>query len=229
MKRYGIGIVLLLIVVLLSAGCTQSQPSGIRGADTLPASTSAPLPAVTSELVAPATTGGPLETVTVIHYIEPTRVWRDTELHFGLTTPQDWAVTTRQLSTAEGSQGLEYQTDVLPNDLFYIRTYPVSRNQDQEYRDSFRKWVPAPAESTVITNNIVYDRFESTKDGKTRVGYVVRKSSANDIGYASVIAFTADATRPFEKEDFDKIVASFAYFTKDQAPSVTGEEIPRVR
>jgi hypothetical protein len=227
MKR--IGIILLLIALLLAAGCTQSQPATIPQPDALPATTASPLPAVTAAPPAPVTTRAPIETVTVIHYIDATKVWKDTELHFGLVTPQDWGVTTRQLSLAEGSQGLEYQTDLVPHDVFYLRTYPVSHNQDQEYRNQFRKWVPAPAESTVTYNTIVYDRFESTRDGKTQVGYVARKSSANDIGYASVIAFTADASHPFEKEDFEKVVASFAYFTKDRAPTVTGEEIPRVR
>jgi hypothetical protein len=174
-------------------------------------------------------TSAPQVTVTVIHYIVPAKAWKDTELHFAFEAPQDWTVKTRQLSMPEGSQGLEYQTDLVSNGVFYIRTYPISLNQDQAYRDTFRTWVPAPVESTVTYNNIVYDRFESTSYGKTQIGYVARKGSANDIGYASVLVLTADASRPFEKEDFEKVVSSFAYFTKERAATVQGGEIPRVR
>ncbi len=94
--------------------------------------------------------------MTIIHYVVPVKAWRDTELHIAFEAPQDWARTTHQLSPPEGSQGLEYQTDLVSNDIFYIRTYPISRNQDQEYRDMFRKWEPAPVETTVTLNGITY-------------------------------------------------------------------------
>jgi len=230
MKHFGTGILILLLALLLSAGCTQSSPTPIPQ----PVTTAAPQPATTLSPLAEtpmavATTSAPQVTVTVIHYIVPMKAWKDTELRMAFEAPQDWTVKTRQLSLPEGSQGLEYQTDLVSNDIFFISTYPISRNQDQAYRDTFRKWDPAPVESTVTINGITFDRFESSKDGKTQVGYVARKISANDIGFASVLVFTADASHPFEKEDFEKVVASFAYFTKDKATTVPGEEIPRVR
>jgi hypothetical protein len=89
--------------------------------------------------------------------------------------------------------------------------------------------MPAPIQTTVTYNGITFDRFESVNDGKIHVGYVVQKSSANDIGFASVLVYTADASRPFDMEDFEKVVTSFRYFTSRNAESVTGEEIPRVR
>ncbi|MFA5222421.1 MAG: hypothetical protein WC391_09080 [Methanoregula sp.] len=175
------------------------------------------------------TTSAPHVIVTVIHYILPTKVWKDSELHFTITAPQDWAVTTRQMSMPDGSQGLNYQTDLVSNDVFYIRTFPISLSDDQAYRNTFRTWDPAPVQTTVTLNDITFDRFESTNDGKTHVGYVAQKGSASDIGFSSVIVYTAETSRPFEKEDFDKVVASFAYFTKNQEATMPGEEIPRIR
>jgi hypothetical protein len=177
----------------------------------------------------PVTTSAPHEIVTVIHYIVPAKVWKDSELHFTFAAPQDWVVTTRQVDQPEGSQGLRYKTELVPDDVFYIRTFPISLSDDQAFRDTFRTWDPAPVQTTVTLNDITFDRFESTKDGKTHVGYVAQKGSASDIGFSSVIVFTAETSRPFEKEDFDTVVASFAYFTRDQAATMSGEEIPRVR
>jgi hypothetical protein len=185
------------------------------------------LPATTAEPVVNVTTSAPKEIVTVIRYVVPVKAWKNSDLHFGFDAPQDWAVTTRQLTTPDGSQGLEFQTDLIANNIFYIRTFPVSRNQDQDYRNTFRKWVPAPDETTATYNTIVYDRFESVSNGKAQIGYVGRKSSANDIGYSSVIVFTTDASHSFQREDFENVVASFAYFTSDKASTMTGYEIPR--
>jgi hypothetical protein len=226
MKHFGIGILIFLIALLLSAGCTQSSPAPISQ----PVATASitPVPPATMPMTA-VTTSAPQVTVTVIHYILPTKVWKDAELHITFAAPQDWMVTTRQMSLPEGSQGLMYKTDLVPNDVFSIVTYPISLNQDQAYRNTFRGWDPAPIESTVTYNGITFDRFESTKNGMTHVGYVAQKASASDIGFSSVIVFTADATHPFEKEDFDAVVASFAYLTKDNAATMPGEEIPRVR
>jgi hypothetical protein len=175
------------------------------------------------------TTSAPQVTVTVIHYIVPTKVWKDSELHFTFTVPQDWNVITRQVSLPDGSQGLIYKTELVANNVFSITTYPISFDDDQAYRNMFRTWDPAPVESTVTLNGITFDRFESAKDGKNHVGYVARKGSANDLGFSSIRVYTADQSRPFDKEDFEKVVASFAYFTKNQAATMPGEEIPRVR
>ncbi len=226
MKRFGIGILVFLVILLMSAGCTQSSPAPIAQ-PVATAATPLATPVVTPQ--AAATTSVPQVTVTVIHYIVPTKAWKDTELHIAFKAPQGWEVTTRRMSLPEGSQGLMYQTDLVPNNVFSIVTYPISLNQDQAYRNTFRDWDPAPVETTVTYNGITFDRFESTKDGKTHVGYVAQKASANDIGFSSVIVYTADATHPFEKEDFDAVVASFAYLTRDNAATMPGEEIPRVR
>ena len=226
-------IVILVIALILVSGCTQSRPAQVPQPDTtapVPALTQA-APPVAPETSAPAAaaTSVPVETVTIIHYIEEEKAWQDTALHVALRAPASWKLTTRQLDLPEGSQGLEYQTDLVPGGKFYIRTFPISRNQDQDYRNQFRKWMPAPAESTVTYNNIVYDRFESANNGETRVGYVARKSSANDLGFSSVIFFLADDAKVFEKVDYEKVAQSFSYLTKETAKTASGTEIPRVR
>lgn len=223
MKYLRTGILVFLIALLLSAGCTQSAPAPVpQTVATTPA-----LPATPSMTTIP--TSVPQVIVTEIHYLQPTKVWKDSEHHFTVAAPQDWNVTTRQVSLPAGSQGLIYKTDLVSNDIFYIRTFPISLNDDQAYRDTFRTWDPAPVETTVTLNDITFERFESAKDGKTHVGYVARKGSANDVGFSSVLVFTSDASHPFEKEDFEKVVASFAYFTKRQADTMPGQEIPRLR
>jgi len=225
MKPFGTGILIILIVLLLSTGCTQSSSAPVSPT----VATAVMTPGAPPATPIIATTSAPQVTVTVIHYIVPTKAWKDAELHIAFKAPQDWVVTTRQMNLPEGSQGLMYKTELVPNDVFSIVTYPISLNQDQAYRDTFRGWDPAPVETTVTFNGITFDRFESTKNGKTHVGYVAQKASASDIGFSSVLVFTADATQPFEKEDFDAVVASFAYLTKDNAATMPGEEIPRVR
>jgi hypothetical protein len=226
MNHFGTGILILLIVFALSAGCTQSSPAPLP-----PQVTTVATPAISAveTPVAVVTTSVPQVTFTGIHYTVPVRAWKDTELHMAFKAPQDWNATTRLVDLPEGAQGLVYRTDLVSNDVFSIRSYPISLNEDQSFRDTFRAWIPAPVQTTVTYNGITYDRFESVNDGKTHVGYVVQKSSANDIGFASVLVYTADASRPFDKEDFEKVVASFRYFTSRNAESVTGEEIPRVR
>lgn len=222
MKFFATGILVLLIALLLSAGCTQSAPSPQQ--TMVP--TTAP-PAVTAAVIVP--TSVPQVTVTVIHYIVPIKLWKDSDLHISFAAPQDLNVITRQQSLPDGSQGLIFKTEVVPDDIFTITTFPISLSDDQAYRDIFRTWDPAPAETTVVMKGITYDRFESTKDGKTHVGYVARKGSANDLGFSSVLVFTADNSLPYQKEDYENIVASFTYFTTKLSSIMSGQEIPRVR
>jgi hypothetical protein len=228
MKLFGTTILILLIALILAAGCTQSQPAPqpVTATPALPPTTPA-LPAGTS---APGVTvSAPQVTVTIIHLIVPTKAWKDSELHIAFDAPEDWTVTTMPVKLPEGSQGLIYQTNLDPAGAFNITTFPISLNGDQAYRDTFRTWDPAPVQTTVTINGIVFDRFESTRNGKSQVGYVAQKASANDIGFSSVLRYTTDASRPFDREDFEKVVASFSYFTGRNASAEPGMEIPRVR
>ena len=229
MKHFITGILVLLIALILLSGCTQSSPAPqpYTTVVTQPVTTTA-LPAETP--LATVTISTPQAVVTILHYIVPAKAWKESDLHMAFEAPQDWNVTTRLVSLPEGSQGLVYKTELVANDVFYIMTYPISLNGDQAYRDTFRTWDPAPIQTTVTINGITYDRFESSNDGKTHVGYVVQKGSASDIGFASVLIYTTDdVSRPFDKADFEKVVSSFTYFTSRNADTVTGGEIPLVR
>jgi len=228
MKFSGILLLILIAALLLAAGCTQPSPAPAVVQPITPAAT--PSVTVAETTVPSVTASAPQVTVTVIRYLVPTKAWKDSELHLAFEAPEGWNVTTREASLPDASQGHIYRTVLMPGGVFTLITYPVSQNQDQAYRNEFRGWTPAPVETTVTLNGIVYGRFESTANGQTRVGYVVQKASANDAGYASVFVYLTDNTaRPYDKEDFEKLVSTFTYFTKDQAVNVTGEEIPTVR
>jgi hypothetical protein len=221
MRHPKIFLVLVVIGCILLAGCTQSSK-------TLPATTAVPQTTVTGSesgtLVPPvAATSVPRQVVTVIHYVSQIREIKDSELLFALQVPVEWNVSTCQLMRSDYP---DYRTDLVADNVFSIYSYGITNNQDRAYRDEFRQWSPAPTETTVTINDITYDRFESTADGKTTVSYIVHKSSANERGYASVLVFTARDSNRFEKEDFEKVVSSFRYYGRDDISTMPGEEIP---
>jgi hypothetical protein len=226
MKYSALSLIAILVFGIFLAGCTQSTGAG-PAAPVVPVTT-APVPEPTNPvLTAPETTALP-QVVTIVHQVSQVKDIKDSGLLFALQVPEEWSVSTRRLVNPEDSEGLVYQTDLVEGDVFFIQTYAICRSQDQAYRDTFRKtWSPAPVETTVTINGITYDRFESSADGKTRVAYVARKGSANERGYASVLVFTSDDRDRFQKDDFERIVASFKFFSAGSAGGVPGVEIPR--
>jgi hypothetical protein len=224
MNYYAIPLMVIVVLGIFLAGCTQSSGTVPVTRDTVQTTLPAPGPATpvpTAEL-----TSAPRQVVTIIHQVSQVKNIRDSELLFTLQVPVEWNITTYRVKAADPEVML-YKTDLVADNVFSVYTYTVSRSQDQAYRDQFRKWSPDPVETTVTINEIVYDRFESVSGDKTTVAYVARKSSANERGYASVIVFTADAGNRFEKDDFERIVSSFRYFSADVAATMPGEEIPR--
>ena len=206
MKYCAIPLVLLIVLSIFFTGCIQS--SGTRPVT----------PAV------PVTTLPTPEPET-IHQGSLLKDIKDSSHLFSLQVPVEWNVNTYRLKNADSSEGLIYQTDLVEDNVFYIDTYTATHSPDPAYANQFRNWSPAPTETTVKINGITYDRFESTSRKKTSVAYVAHKSSANEGGYASVLVFTTNSTKGFEKEDFEKVVASFRYFSVSNASSVPGEEI----
>lgn len=176
----------------------------------------------------PEATGTPEPAVTVVRYISQVRDVKDSKLLFSLQVPVEWSLSTYRIENPENYEGYMYQTDVIGNNTFSIHTFIDYRSREQNYRDDCRRWIPAPAESVAVINGITFDRFESTSDGRTNVMYVARKTSMNDFGYLSVISFSADAGNPFEKEDYEKVVASFRYHDRESAGTIPGVEIPRI-
>jgi len=225
MKYYPILLLVLVVFGILSTGCTQPSNTGPVPPVVPAATRSAPEPKTPAP--AAAATDTPLQVVTILHRVSEVRNFKDSELLFTLQVPVEWSVSTYRMFNPPGYEGIGYQTDLVKDEVFYIQTYAISRSQDQAFRDRFRKWSPAPVETTVTINDITYDRFESTATDKTSVAYVVRKSSANERGYASVLVFSADNSDRFQKEDFEKIAASFRYFPAQSASTLPGDEIPR--
>lgn len=228
MRTIPVSLILLLIIGLLAAGCSQPA-SPPPGASTVP-------PAVPAGTFAiPAT---PLHTVpspTEIRTgaIPPksplplTKTVKDRELLFSLVVPDSWNMETERLSNPEGYEGLAYRTSVPFDTSFTILTYAITRGQDQDIRNAIRDtWIPKPNETTVTLNSITCDRFETSSGGKTAIAYVVRKASANEKGFASWITCTSTPSGRLSPGDCDAIVRTFRYLSLRDADSVPGELIP---
>lgn len=215
MKKYAIPIMAIVVLGILLAGCTQR-------AGTLQVTTAAPVPSPAGALTAAATTV-PQPVVTVIRYISQTKEIKDPDLLFALRVPVEWNVSTYRLMRTDTP---DYRTDLAADTVFSIYSYYFTQNKDKAYREQVRQWSPAPTETTVTINGITCDRFESTSAGMTRVSYIMRGSSANERGYTGMLVFTARDSNRFEKEDFEKVVSSFRYFSGKSAGTEPGEVIP---
>jgi uncharacterized membrane protein YgcG len=234
MRFSGILLFLVMIACILIAGCTQLSGTGpvttaVAVTSPHPAETVTPAPTAI-ETAAPTTAvpSTPQPVVTIIHVIPLVKDVKDSERLFSLQVPVDWNVSTHRLANPQNFEGFMYQTDLVRNNTFYIHTYIDYQDRDQNYRNDCREESPARNETTVTINGITFDRFESTANGTTNVTYVARKSSTNERGYLSVLAFSAKTSNPFEKEDYDKVVASFRYYSKDDISKMPGEEIPLI-
>jgi hypothetical protein len=217
MKYYSI-IILFTIIMVGVTGCTQFGTPAPTVADN---QTLLPTPGGNGTL-----TNGPTPRETMDRALLPMIPYKDTRLRIAFYVPEDWSVSTRQVPKPEGAEGLVYRTELLGDNRFYIITYTVSRNEDQAYRNEIRRtWIPTPSEITVVIHGITYDRFESSLAGTTNVSYVVRKSSANELGYASVLFFTTKGSNPDELSEFMRVVSSFRYFTGKEADTIPGTEI----
>jgi hypothetical protein len=234
MRCPGIFLFLFIIACIFAAGCTQlsgTSPVTTAVPATSPPSADAPIPVPTAaDTAIPTTvpTSEPQQVVTIIHQVSLVKDVKDSELLFSLQVPVEWSVSTRRIDNPDNFVGFMYQTDLKKNNTFYIHTFTNYKSREQNYRDDCRRGTPAPSETVVTINGITYDRFESTANGRTNVTYVMRQSGMNERGYLSVLAFTADTSNRFEKEDFDKVVASFRYYGKDKVSTMPGEEIVRI-
>jgi hypothetical protein len=232
MRYPGILPFLVVIACILIAGCTQSSGTGMVAANAVPATSpsptgpATPAPAVAeTEVTPPVTTSTPEQVVTLVHYIPLVKDVKDSEHLFSLQVPVEWSVSTFQLENPENFEGVMYQTDLVKNNTFYIHTFSNYRNREQNYRDECKRWIPAPNATVVTINGIVFDRFESTSGGTTNVTYVARNYCANDFGFLTVIAYTADAGNPFAVEDYDRVISSFRYYGHDEISKMPGTEI----
>jgi hypothetical protein len=226
MKYNAVFLMAIVVFASLFTGCVKL--SGNSPETPVVSITTLPVPEPATPVPVPAGTAAPRQVVTVIHQVSQVRDIKDSELLFTLQVPVEWNVTTHRLKNPENTEGLMYQTDLVGDNVFFIQTYTISHSQDQNYRDQFRQWSPVPTETTVVINGITCDRFESTAGGTTNVSYVVRKTSANERGYASVLVFSANNSNRFEMEDFEMVVSSFRYFSGTVAGTMPGEEIKKI-
>ena len=216
-KKIALPFMAILMLGSLFAGCT--QPAG-----TVPLTTIVPEPTPSpTQTVTTAATTVPQPVVTLVRYVSLTKEIMDPDLMFALKVPVEWNVSTTRLIKSDIP---DYRTDLVPSDVFSVYSYYFSQDKDRAYRDQFGQWSPAPAVTTVKINDITFDRFESASDGRTRVAYVAHKGSANERGYAGMLVFTARDSNRFEKEDFEKVVSSFRYFSGKSAGTEPCEEIP---
>ena len=216
---------LIVLTIACSSGCTRpmSPPSSNQ---TMPARTTAP-PVSTSSAVPPSSTIVTPQEVMVT--LGPLKTIKDSELWFTLQVPESWEVTTERMSNPEGYAGLVYVTYLYNNPLlfntheFYIITYAISRDWDQAVRDTYRN--RKMNESTVTINGITFDRFESKTDDHVKVAYVVRKGSANERGFASVIEYSLNSSSQYQQKDFESFLSTFRYLGAKEIKSAAGEEI----
>ena len=220
-QSQSIFLILVVIACIFSAGCAQSR--GNNPVTPAVTATGVPAPEPTGSVPAAGATNAPHEVVTIIRYVSPLKDLRDSELLFTLQVPAGWNVSTWRMMNSDTS---DYRTDLMADTVFSVYSYPATRSREQAYRDEFRLWSPAPVETTVTINDIRYDRFESSAGGNTTVAYLADTNNANEHGYASVLIFTARDCNRFEREDFEKVIASFRYFSVRSAGTIPGEEIP---
>ena len=220
-KPPAIFLVLVVIACIFFTGCVQSSGDSPVTPAVPRANVSTPEPATPVPTI--VATSAPLEVVTVIRYVSPPKDVKDSYLLFTLQVPGEWNVSTYRMMNSDTS---DYRTDLVADNVFSLYSYFITRSREQDYRDKFRQWIPAPVETTLTINDIRYDRYESRADGNTTVAYLARTNSANEHGYAGVLVFTAHDSNRFEMEDFEKVVSSFRYFSAKSASTLPGEEIP---
>jgi hypothetical protein len=216
---------------MLISGCSSSQNGASTESknQTVATGTVVPVVSTSSVIITPSPTI--VTSQKVMETLGPLKTIKDPELWFTMQVPASWDVSTEQLPNPEGYEGLVYVTYLYNNPVlfntheFYILTYAITRNFDQAIRDTYRK--RKMNESTVIIHGITFDRFESKSDDNVYVVYVVRKSSANERGFASLIEYSLNSSSNYQQNDYESLISTFRYVTARDIPLLSGEEIKR--
>ena len=57
----------------------------------------------------------------------------------------------------------------------------------------------------------------------------MRKGSANERGFASVILYTVNSSSQYQQKDFESFISTFKYETPEDIKSAVGEETKKVQ
>jgi hypothetical protein len=224
--------VLLVVSAAGLSGCTGPVPAKSPENSALSSGTpTTAVPAFSPSITPSFTTATTQETVV---NPGPLKTIRDSDLLFTMQVPESWEVRTEKMPIPEGYSGIVYTTYLynyqgfVNTREFYIITYAISRDYDQALRTFYRtSWTPHPNESTVRINGITFDRFESKTKDTVNVGYVVRKSSANARGFASVIEYFVNSSSQYRQQDYESFISTFRYTGGNDMKSLVGEEIKK--
>lgn len=234
-----------IIILLVTAGCTQQTVQ--------PTPTPTPLP---TTVRAPTTVQTPVPTtlVPVTTTIEPAIplpvTIRDTQLLFTISAPEGYAGTTIRIPTTDYSS--VFKTTIynpaagggnrtihdnsgnytLLADSLTIFSYSSSLSVDQNIRNLIRNSGAVFNESSVAYNGITYIRFDASRNpydgmpGETVV-FVGNKGSANEKGFLPVLLYTITPDDTLNQATYENMVMSFRYYTSRTIGDAPGIETDR--
>jgi hypothetical protein len=227
--------IVVILVIIGAGGCIQQNsdfPPVPLIQQTLPVSNSV------AAINRPDTVTSPVISSTpgVMRPLVPLdKTIKDSILNFAVNVPENWNGTTTMMNNPEGYEGLSYSTSFIldtgtpvsnENEEFSIITYAITRGQDQDLRNNIRtQWIPKPQESTVMIQGITVDRFQSDAHGYMTIAYVVRKGSANEKGFDSLIYVNvSEAKSTYGVKIYEEIVQSVRYLTQKEIDKLPAEE-----
>jgi len=215
------------MAIVFFSGCINSVPTRASKNQTTPIDPTIPTVSISPSII---TTSFPVITPQKISTLGPLKTIKDSDLWFTMQVPASWEVKTEPIPIPEGYVGIIYETYLFEPQEFYIITYAISRDFDQSVRNRYRNTLPQLLnESTVTINRIIFDRFEWKTEKIVKVAYVVRKGSANERGFASVILYTVNSSSQYQQKDFESFISTFKYETPEDIKSAVGEETKKVQ
>ena len=201
MRYSGIFLFLFAIACICMAGCTQSSGTG-------PVTTAVPL---TSPSPAESATTAPPAVETAI----PTAA--------ATVAPQQVVTIIHQISQVK---------DMKDSELLFSLQVPVEWNISTYRLANPENFVGFMYQTDLVRNNTFYiqtyinyeDRDQNYRDECRQWSPATNETTVTING----IIFDRFESTAFEKEDYDKVVASFRYYGKDDVSTMPGEEIPRI-
>jgi hypothetical protein len=236
-----------ITVLLVTAGCTQTQPVTTPTFTTVPTTVPTEIPTAVSTPVPTTPTPAP---TTIAPAIPLPVTVRDTPLLFTISAPIGYSGTTIRATTTDYSA--LYKTTIFNPaagdsngtinnnsggyselaDSLTIFSYSASHSVDQDVRNMVRGSGTVFNESTVQYNGITYIRFDIQTDPYTGMPYetvvfVGNKGSANENGYLPVMIYTMTPNGKLSQATYESMVKSFRYYTARNMRNTLGQETDR--